>query len=185
MLLLLYVHVSSCFLPKVLPGSSYSSWSFPCRLGAQHNTLNAALPTWNCHPKDCLHLPHHRGQQSYIKNTVGNQETTVFSYLFLSAVLIFAPFVPFWCWHFRFLMFSHWAGWNHLWISQMLDKWYSLMKLTKTSRHFRNNDDLRVSYLGVKECDPVSEDQFDINGFATQIWQAAYVTNAHTSQASN
>ena len=96
MLLLLYVHVSSCFLPKVLPGSSYSSWSFPCRLGAQHNTLNAALPTWNCHTKDCLHLPHHRGQQSYIKNTVGkprNHETTVFSYLFLSAILIFAPFV--------------------------------------------------------------------------------------------
>ena len=119
------------------------------------------------------------------KTQLGNQETTVFSYLFLSAVLIFAPFVPFWCWHFWFLMFSHWGGWNHLWISQMLDKWYSLMKLTKTSRHFRNDDDLRVSYLGVKECDPVSEDQFDINGFATQIWQAAYVTNPHTSQASN
>jgi len=29
------------------------------------------------------------------KTQLGNQETTVFSYLFLSAVLIFAPFVPF------------------------------------------------------------------------------------------
>ena len=73
-------------------------------------------------------------------------------------------------------------------ISEFLRFWTSgihSMKLTKTSRHFRNDDDLRVSYLGVKECDPVSEDQFDINGFATQIWQAAYVTNPHTSQASN
>ena len=57
-------------------------------------------------------------------------------------------------------------------ISEFLRCWTSgfhSMKLTKTSRHFRNDDDLRVSYLGVKECDPVSEDQFDINGFATQI----------------
>lgn len=99
MLLLLYVHVSSCFLPKVLPGSSYSSWSFPCRLGAQHNTLNAALPTWNCHPKDCLHLPHHRGQQSYIKNTVGKPRNHSF-FLF---ILVCCPHLCSFC---SFLMLT-------------------------------------------------------------------------------
>ena len=104
------------------------------------------------------------------KTQLGNQETTVFSYLFLSAILIFAPFCS-------FLMLTLLVP--HVFliepdgiISEFLRCWTSgfhSMKLTKRSRHFRNDDDLRVSYLGVKECDPVSEDQFDINGFATQI----------------
>ncbi len=115
------VAVYTCFLP-VLPGSLCSSWSFPCRLGTQHNPKCSfqALPTWNCHPKDCLHLPHHSGQQSYVKNTVGKPRNHSFFLLFVFTVLIFAKF---WCWHF-------WI--RHLWISQILENWYSLMKLTKT-----------------------------------------------------
>lgn len=96
-----YVVFALCtrFLPKVLPGSSYSSWSFPCRLGTQHNTLNAALPTWNCHPKDCLHLPHHRGQQSYVKNTVGKPRNHSF-FLF---ILVCCPHLCSFC---SFLMLT-------------------------------------------------------------------------------